>query len=128
MKHRVSAKAICPYYLHEDTQVVYCEGIQRGSVLHLAFANRTYAKEYKESRCQRDWKKCPMAQMLTKYCSFGSKRYIVHWETCFDEDYDRNGTIEINADSSGEAEKKSECLIPYHSIVYRVEEAGDANE
>lgn len=64
MKHRVSKYAICDFYKHEDTQVIYCEGVQEGSVIHLAFANKTDAKKYKMDYCRKDYKKCPIADML----------------------------------------------------------------
>lgn len=63
-KHTVSKRAVCPFYKHEDPQVIYCNGIQPGSVIHLAFSSKTDAKEYKTSRCHSDWCSCEIACML----------------------------------------------------------------
>lgn len=63
-KHRISLKAKCPYYKHEDTQVIYCDGVQDGTVTHLAFSNRRDAKLYKTNLCQGDYKKCHIYKML----------------------------------------------------------------
>lgn len=64
-KHMISKKAICPFYKHETSQVIYCDGVQEGSVLHLAFASKTDAKEYKDSFCHTAcWQGCMIAQML----------------------------------------------------------------
>ena len=51
-KHRIHRDAVCPFYLHEDSQVIYCQGIQFGSVTHLAFANKTDALSYKKTHCR----------------------------------------------------------------------------
>ena len=34
---RVSDQAVCPYYKREERQMVYCEGVDEQSVIHLAF-------------------------------------------------------------------------------------------
>ena len=64
MKHMISNKAICPCYKHEDSQVIYCDGVQDGSVIHLAFASKTDAKEYKAKYCRNDYKSCEICRML----------------------------------------------------------------
>ena len=67
-KHMISKRAICPFYKHETSQVIYCEGIREGSVLHLAFASKTDAKDYKEDFCHTNcWRGCVIAQMLGDY-------------------------------------------------------------
>lgn len=63
-KHYVNPKAKCKYYLHEDPRMIYCEGVQEGNVLHLAFASASDAKDYKQCRCQGDYKKCKVYEML----------------------------------------------------------------
>ena len=65
-KHRISKSVICPYYKHEDTQVIYCNGVKIGTVLHLAFASPTDAKIYKREICQKCWKECKIAKMLSE--------------------------------------------------------------
>lgn len=65
MQHMICKNAICPYYLHEDSQVIYCMWMQDGVVLHVAFCNRAIAKNYKINHCRsKDYGKCMVAQML----------------------------------------------------------------
>lgn len=64
MKHYISVKAICPYYKHEGSQVIYCDGIVDASVLHLAFATKTDAKAFKEKHCRADFPSCKIYKML----------------------------------------------------------------
>ena len=65
MKHMICKDAICPFYLHEDSQVIYCTGLQDGVVLHIAFRNKTVAKDYKLKHCRhKDYMQCKIAQML----------------------------------------------------------------
>lgn len=66
MKHLISSKAICPFYRHEEVSVVYCDGVQDGSVVHLAFANRSDARCYKKSFCQKEYEHCYIYDMLIK--------------------------------------------------------------
>ena len=66
MKHMINKNTVCPWYLHEDSQMIYCEGVEEGSVTHLEFANKTSAKEYKMKYCRKDYKKCHIADMLSK--------------------------------------------------------------
>lgn len=63
-KHMVHKDAICPFYRHEDTQVIYCDGIVPNSVIHLAFANKTDAKEYKVKYCRKCYNQCPISNLL----------------------------------------------------------------
>ena len=63
-KHMVHKDAICPFYRHEDKQVIYCDGIVPDSVIHLAFANNTDAKAYKVKYCRNCYRKCPISQLL----------------------------------------------------------------
>lgn len=65
-KHMVSRLAICPYYRHEDPQVIYCDGVREGSVIHLAFADRSCAKCYKQTYCRKRFQECEIYQMLDK--------------------------------------------------------------
>lgn len=64
MKHMISNKAVCPYYKHEDSQVIYCEGVKEGSVIHLAFSNKTDAREYKNKHCRCNYNHCKINAML----------------------------------------------------------------
>lgn len=66
MKHMISSQAICPYYKHEDSQMIYCDGVQDGSVIHLAFSNKTDALNYKKDFCRDNCNKCNIYKMLEK--------------------------------------------------------------
>ena len=60
----ICSKVKCPYYKHEDTQMIYCESFYPRTVLHLAFANKAEAKAYKTVRCRAQWEGCPIVWML----------------------------------------------------------------
>ena len=68
-KHYTSSKAVCPFYKHESRQVIYCEGVREGSVLHLAFANPSDSLDYKKEYCRCNHTECDISKMLmsTKY-------------------------------------------------------------
>ena len=63
-KHHVRRSAVCPFYKHEHPQVIYCDGIVPDSVIHLAFANKTDAVEYKIGFCCDCYQKCPIYKLL----------------------------------------------------------------
>lgn len=60
-----SASAICPYYRAENQNMIYCEGITRGALIHNAFSSsfNKLAKKYKEEYCCDNWKSCRIARM-----------------------------------------------------------------
>ena len=64
MKHYESRRAVCPFYKHEGTQMIYCNGVQEGTCVHLAFAVATDAKKYKNTMCYSNYHKCRIARML----------------------------------------------------------------
>lgn len=68
-KHYTSSKALCPFYKHESRQVIYCEGIKEGTVLHLAFSNSSDWILHKKQYCRcTDFTKCPISNLLmSKY-------------------------------------------------------------
>lgn len=64
-KHYTSNKAICPFYKHESRQVIYCEGIKEGTVIHLAFANPSDCLTHKKQYCRcGNCSKCPISTLL----------------------------------------------------------------
>lgn len=65
-KYYCSPYSECPCYRHESAQVVYCDGVTTGSVVHLAFDNRALAFEYKLRFCRKDYESCPIYKMLTE--------------------------------------------------------------
>ena len=64
MKHQINKSAVCPYYRHEAPQVIYCDGVQEGSVIHLAFSSRSEAALYKRKYCRRNYKSCRISKLL----------------------------------------------------------------
>ena len=64
MKHYTSIKAICPFYKHESRQVIYCEGVTDGNVIHLAFANPSECLDHKKKYCRCSYALCPINRML----------------------------------------------------------------
>ena len=65
-KHYISAKAICPYYKHEDPQLIYCLGVDDATTLHVAFADAKEAKEYKLTYCYKQCRKCAIYRALNE--------------------------------------------------------------
>ena len=63
-KRYISKEAECPFYHSEDFQKIYCEGVTEGSSIHLAFGSVTELKNYRTSKCCKDYKKCHIAMML----------------------------------------------------------------
>ena len=63
-KHYNSAKAICPFYKHENRNVIYCEGIKDGTVTHIAFANPSECLSYKKQHCRCNHTQCNISKML----------------------------------------------------------------
>ena len=62
-KHRQDVLVKCPYYTGEERQKIFCEGVQEGTVIHLAFDTSSNLKDYKDMRCKRCYNKCPIADM-----------------------------------------------------------------
>lgn len=57
----------CPYYKTNTSQVVFCEGLEDGMVVHLAFAKHDQLVNYKSRYCRRNcWSQCPLATMLNR--------------------------------------------------------------
>ena len=51
----------CPYYKCESQCVIYCEGVEQNSCIHVAFATKTQRKDYEKQFCQGRWGKCMIA-------------------------------------------------------------------
>ncbi len=65
-KHYTTNKAICPFYKHESRQMIYCEGIKKGNVLHLAFDNPANCLEHKKKYCRCNYSQCSLHSMLDR--------------------------------------------------------------
>ena len=66
MKRRLDAFVKCPYYKGEEKQMIFCEGVQEGSALHLAFNTSTNLKDYKNRFCKECYNQCLVAGMLNR--------------------------------------------------------------
>lgn len=51
----------CPYYKYERPCVIYCEGHDENSSIHMAFSSNTQKKEFEKQFCQDCWQKCIIA-------------------------------------------------------------------
>ena len=55
----------CPYYKTHTSQVIYCEGLEDGMAIHLAFATHAQLINYKGRFCRRmSYCDCPLAKIL----------------------------------------------------------------
>lgn len=64
----------CPYYKTNTSQVVYCEGLEDGMVLHLAFATHSQLIDYKGRFCRRSYySQCPVAGLLNRKWGYDEK-------------------------------------------------------
>lgn len=66
MKHRQDVLVKCPYYKGEEKQKLFCEGVQEGSTIHMAFDTTPNLKDYKNRLCKRCWNECLVAQTLNR--------------------------------------------------------------
>ena len=65
-KHNFTKDVVCPYYKYEAPQMVYCEGVEDNTALHLAFAQKDDKKAYMQCKCRDKWRSCMIAQMLNR--------------------------------------------------------------
>lgn len=65
-KHTLSKFVQCPYYKCEAPQMIYCEGPEKGTTLHLAFNSRDKLKCYKDRKCESDYGSCHITKMLNR--------------------------------------------------------------
>lgn len=55
----------CPYYKTHTSQVIFCEGLEDGMAIHLAFATHAQLINYKGRFCRRmEYGNCPLARIL----------------------------------------------------------------
>lgn len=64
MKYYTSNKVICPFYKHENRFVIFCQGVDEESVLHLAFPRPSSCFDFKQRYCRKEYSTCPIAKML----------------------------------------------------------------
>lgn len=54
----------CPFYKCESKQVIYCEGVDENSAIHVAFGTKKDCKDYEKEHCRKYWGKCIIADAL----------------------------------------------------------------
>ena len=66
MKHRADVLVKCPYYKFEEKQKIFCEGVQEGTAIHLAFDTNSNLKGYKKQFCKGCYNRCLIAEMQNR--------------------------------------------------------------
>lgn len=61
-----SKTILCPFYKKEESQVIYCEGVEDGTSTHLAFGNASACAKYKCEKCRTTYQMCRIYQMLAE--------------------------------------------------------------
>lgn len=57
--------AKCPFFGHDDKQKIACnEGVEDGNYIHLVFGHTETKREYRQKRCDEDYEKCLIYQIL----------------------------------------------------------------
>ena len=73
MKHRADVLVKCPYYKFEEKQKIFCEGVQDGTAIHLAFDTTPNLKQYKKHFCKGCYNQCLLAKMLNRKWGYDEK-------------------------------------------------------
>lgn len=73
MKHRADVLVKCPYYKFEEKQKIFCEGVQEGTAIHLAFDTNPNLKDYKRQFCKGCYNRCLIAEMHNRKWGYDAK-------------------------------------------------------
>lgn len=73
MKNMVDAVVKCPYYKCEEKQKIFCEGVEKGTALHLTFDTPQNLKNYKKRFCKGCYNKCLIAEMQNRKWGYDAK-------------------------------------------------------
>ena len=57
---------VCPYFKCEDSQTIFCEGVEEDNAIHMAFSTPSIRKNYQDRYCKTLWKRCMVADILNK--------------------------------------------------------------
>lgn len=66
-KYDVSKNARCPHYRSEEKVQQFrirCDGLQPMNWIHMVFATKDDLLQWRDQKCKRCWKECPIAKML----------------------------------------------------------------
>lgn len=73
-KHSTSYLIECPFHQWYDGCKLCCEGVQKNSTIHLAFASPTERRQYMKKVCYTEYENCIVAQALyNKYNNINNK-------------------------------------------------------
>ena len=73
MKHKEDWMVQCPYYKFEEKQMIFCEGVQEGTAIHLAFDTPSNRKDYKNHFCRGCYNKCLIADLHNRKWGYDGK-------------------------------------------------------
>lgn len=65
-KGKESIYVKCPYYSHEESRCIHCEGTTKENRIYMTFLNPKLKKEYKDRYCKAAWGKCLLADMQNR--------------------------------------------------------------
>ena len=65
-KHAYGGYVQCPFYKYEGQQLIYCEGVEPETALHLAFNTKDKMRAYRKKYCEGCFNRCMIAQMLNR--------------------------------------------------------------
>ena len=68
MNYYVSCTTVCPFAIKEECQKLHCEGIQKGSMIHLWFSTKEALTNHREKYCTqiKGYSSCPIFQAINK--------------------------------------------------------------
>lgn len=58
--------ALCPFYRRAEKQMIFCEGVEDNSTIHIAFASAKRKEAYKKQYCDSGYRDCLVSQMLER--------------------------------------------------------------
>ena len=65
-KHAYGGYVLCPFYKYEGERMIYCEGVEPETALHLAFKTKDKLRDYRKRFCEECHNKCLIAGMLNR--------------------------------------------------------------
>lgn len=62
---REDKAVLCPFYTEEASQIIFCEGIEPDTTVHVAFSSKALKSNFKHRFCESQrYEKCRIARML----------------------------------------------------------------
>ena len=73
MKRYHDVMAMCLYFGGAEKQKIFCEGVQEGNAIHMAFDTPQNRRDYKKCFCNRGYNSCLVADMLNRKWDYDAK-------------------------------------------------------